>query len=308
MSLRKFSRISVFLLLILSFSSLTAQESIYEQKDFTIITELTTRNREFKQYQKDIENASKMLFAGKQPHLSFYKYTCNAKDDLISLSSRCCIPYDTIVTLNSIDSADFELNGKTLFLPTVQGLFINKSPRNRMELILGSSRNEENATQKVLIDGKELVFYRNDRFTPSERAFFLTSGMNLPLSETVITSSFGMRKSPISGKWKFHNGIDLAAPLGSPVFSCKAGIVEKAAFEDEVYGNYLIIRHSVTLTSLYAHLGNITVKEGEKVLGGQKIAEVGLTGLTTGPHLHFEVKNDGRAENPKTYLKLDQQP
>jgi len=118
----------------------------------------------------------------------------------------------------------------------------------------------------------------------------------------VLTSAFGNRISPITGKEKFHNGIDLAAPLNSPVFACLSGTVS-AAGSDDIYGNYVIINHDNNLQSLYAHLSRYVVQKGSLVAGGSVIGYVGVTGLTTGPHLHFEVKQNGVPLDPEEFFQ-----
>ena len=103
-----------------------------------------------------------------------------------------------------------------------------------------------------------------------------------------VTSNFGWRIHPISGGNRFHRGIDLGAPYGSPVVSAKAGVIE-AAGEMDGYGLTVVIRHKDGQQTLYAHLSGIYVKPGDAVPQGQLIGLVGSTGNSTGPHLHFEL-------------------
>ncbi len=98
-----------------------------------------------------------------------------------------------------------------------------------------------------------------------------------------------------------HDGIDLAAPEGTAVVAAAAGTVIYAG-EQAAYGRILILRHEGGLVTLYAHNSRLLVKEGEKVARGEPIARVGETGRTTGPHLHFEVRDGTRPKNPLLYL------
>lgn len=102
-----------------------------------------------------------------------------------------------------------------------------------------------------------------------------------------ITSPYGPRYSPISGKSEFHNGIDIGAPYGAPVYSLKDGVV---TFSGEMsgYGKVVVINHG-DISTLYAHNSSLSVGVGQAVSGGQQIANVGATGWATGPHIHFEV-------------------
>ncbi|MFI4975649.1 MAG: M23 family metallopeptidase [Caulobacterales bacterium] len=120
-----------------------------------------------------------------------------------------------------------------------------------------------------------------------------------PLGMSRVTSGFGWRLHPILGYSRMHQGVDLAAPEGSPVMASADGVVEQAEHRGG-YGNWVLIRHAGALETGYAHLSAYAtgVAEGAKVLQGQVIGYVGHTGLATGPHLHYEVHISGLAVNP----------
>lgn len=115
----------------------------------------------------------------------------------------------------------------------------------------------------------------------------------------IITSSFGNRLHPILKVYKLHTGVDIAGSgcNGSPVVAAAAGTVIKATYST-AYGNYIIIDHGGGITTLYAHSSKLLVKAGDKVERGQEIMKVGTTGYSTGPHLHFEVRENGTYVNP----------
>lgn len=117
-----------------------------------------------------------------------------------------------------------------------------------------------------------------------------------------ITSPFGMRFHPIEKKNKLHTGIDIGAKNGSTVVAAEAGTVLRAGWNGG-YGRYIVIDHGGGLSTLYAHNSKLVVEAGDKVTRGQKIAEVGSTGNSTGPHLHFEVLINGVQKDPMGYLK-----
>ncbi len=116
-----------------------------------------------------------------------------------------------------------------------------------------------------------------------------------------VSSGFGARHDPIDGTTRFHTGIDLAAPEGTPVRAIAAGIVRSAGHRG-AYGNAVEIDHGGGLSTLYAHNQQLGVKPGQRVEPGQVIAAVGETGRATGPHLHFEVRKDGHPINPQRAL------
>jgi flagellar protein FlgJ len=117
----------------------------------------------------------------------------------------------------------------------------------------------------------------------------------------VLRSNFGVRRDPINGKHKFHTGVDLAAPRGTPIQAAADGKVVFAG-RQRGYGNTVIIEHADGRRTRYAHAETLLVERGETVKSGQTIAKVGSTGRSTGPHLHFEVIEKGRHLNPLKFL------
>ena len=116
-----------------------------------------------------------------------------------------------------------------------------------------------------------------------------------------ISSPFGYREHPVEGEERFHYGVDLAADTGTTV-SCFADGTVTAVGESSSYGKYCIVTHSGGYTTLYAHCSHITASSGAEVARGEKIAEVGETGMATGPHLHFELHQNGAYLNPIYYV------
>ena len=113
------------------------------------------------------------------------------------------------------------------------------------------------------------------------------------------SSQFGPRTNPITGKANYHTGLDIAARTGTPARSSGDGVVIRAR-RSGGYGNMVIVDHGNGLTTRYAHLSEFKVKKGDQVQAGSVIGLVGSTGMSTGPHLHFEVRRDGKAVDPKS--------
>jgi murein DD-endopeptidase MepM/ murein hydrolase activator NlpD len=122
-----------------------------------------------------------------------------------------------------------------------------------------------------------------------------------PLAASTTTSSYGMRNHPVLGGMKAHKGIDLAAPVGTPVYATADGTVERADWFSS-YGLYVAIEHGSDLETRYAHMSRLAVAAGQHVHKGEVIGYVGTTGRSTGPHLHYEVRVDGEAVNPIPYM------
>ncbi|MGZ3589730.1 MAG: peptidoglycan DD-metalloendopeptidase family protein [Thermodesulfobacteriota bacterium] len=116
-----------------------------------------------------------------------------------------------------------------------------------------------------------------------------------------VTSSFGFRTNPFTGLNQMHEGLDISNRVGTPIIAPADGIVSDTG-NDYGHGNVVVISHGFGITSRYNHLSKIYVKAGQKVNRGDKIAEIGLTGKTTGPHLHYEVRVNGIPVNPVRYI------
>jgi murein DD-endopeptidase MepM/ murein hydrolase activator NlpD len=119
--------------------------------------------------------------------------------------------------------------------------------------------------------------------------------------EARISSRFGLRRDPIDGGERIHEGVDLAAPLGTPVRTSGAGVVLRAGAEPG-YGNLVVVDHGGGLETRYAHLASMSVAVGDRVAAGGAIGAVGSTGRSTGPHLHFEIRRDGKSVDPASEM------
>ena len=150
-------------------------------------------------------------------------------------------------------------------------------------------KNAANATNKgqyYTLDGNSL------------RKAFLTS----PLEFSRVTSGFGGRMHPIARQFRMHNGVDYAAPTGTPIRSVGDGVVDFAGVQ-RGYGNVVEIKHRDGKSTLYAHMNSIAVRQGQSIAQGQNIGTVGSTGWSTGPHLHFEFRVNGVHHDPMTLAK-----
>lgn len=124
-----------------------------------------------------------------------------------------------------------------------------------------------------------------------------------PIPGAKISSNFGYRKDPFNGRSAMHSGMDFKAPTGTPVRATGDGVIVKAGHKGG-YGKTVEIRHKNGLITRYAHLNSINVKKGQKVDVGQVIGKVGSTGRSTGPHLHYEVRQGKTARNPSKYIQV----
>jgi murein DD-endopeptidase MepM/ murein hydrolase activator NlpD len=124
-----------------------------------------------------------------------------------------------------------------------------------------------------------------------------------PVKDASFTSGYGVRSDPFQGRAAMHAGIDLAGPVGTPIHATGDGVVLRAGWHNGGYGNFIEIDHGRGVTTRYGHLHKINIQAGQKVKRGQLIAQMGSTGRSTGSHLHYEVRIDGRAVNPIPFMK-----
>lgn len=145
----------------------------------------------------------------------------------------------------------------------------------------------------------------SDGLPLSDAPFIGADGFCSPIGESwrsVVTSEFGWRKDPFTGKGAGHTGIDLGMPKGTPIRAALTGTVYLVRYSTTGYGYHVMIDHGGGFVTLYAHCSKLLVAEGQQVQAGDIIAEVGSTGRSTGNHLHFEVRINGEKQNPRSYL------
>lgn len=123
-----------------------------------------------------------------------------------------------------------------------------------------------------------------------------------PVKNASFTSGFGVRSDPFQGRAAMHGGIDLAGPVGTPIYATADGVVGRSAWAGG-YGNLVEINHGKGIQTRYAHLSKSLVSAGQRVKRGDLIARMGSTGRSTGSHLHYEVRIDGKAVNPVPFLQ-----
>jgi len=163
--------------------------------------------------------------------------------------------------------------------------------------------------QRMLDDMSRLVDDRSeklgvlDSFFMDDRLARKTVPTTMPVTGGYYSSNYGYRLDPITGHSEFHTGVDIVAGIGTKVMAAAGGVVSFSGTMPE-YGNVVDVDHDNGLTSRYAHLSKRLVKAGDVVMKGQLIALVGNTGRTTGPHLHFEVREKGIPLNPNKFLAI----
>jgi len=153
---------------------------------------------------------------------------------------------------------------------------------------------------QMLAEIQERNAYKVERFFDSQRSLLASTPTIWPVRGW-ITSSFGQRISPFTGRLQMHEGLDIAARPGTPVKASAEGVVIYSGWKSD-FGKLVTVDHGYGYRTRYGHMSKIYVKNGQRVKRGDTLGAVGNTGRSTGPHLHYEVKVRGLPVNPKTYL------
>ena len=289
--MHKFSAITGFLLLSLT----TVVSADYPLISYTI----ESRDPLYSQQQQDVE----LWYSGNEetPSLMIYRYVPRSSEDIFSVAAAFNLPYDSIATLNGWDAPGLLSPGKPILIPNIPGIFIPEEPEGSWENLLSENMKNGNpqSVKVTLGNGKtrKLNFFAGKKFSSTERIRFLGSLFSSPLANVKITSPFGYRPDPFSGGISFHPGVDLRASLNTDVFAARDGVVKETGTL-EIYGHFVIIDHDGGYQSVYAHLNEVFVSAGEAVEAGERIALSGNSGISTGPHLHFEIRKDGKPIDP----------
>ncbi len=178
---------------------------------------------------------------------------------------------------------------------------------NDGELVTRLTQSMDMLERQIFAQVQSFDQLRTSLENQQDKLAHIPSVLPIKMSDYTMSSGYGYRRDPIYGSARFHEGLDFAAPTGTPVYATADGtiaIAQRAAG----YGNCIDIDHGYNYLSRYAHLSEILVKEGESVKRGQLIGKVGSTGKSTGPHLHYEVRFKDEAQNPVNYYFMDLTP
>ena len=298
------------------FIAIFCPQPVHSQVSLPLITRLDSRDTVFRQFIQDVETSRRILFSFRQrsalelaSSLTIYSYIPGDNEELMAIAARCNIPYATIASINRISHMDDMQSGRILLLPSMPGLFIPERPGTDLERLLSAARAEDSESAGVILSiplegaTERFLFIPGDDFSTTERVFFLNRGFRFPLQNFRVTSFYGPRINPVTGRPGVHRGLDLAAPEGTEVFAVRNGTVAEIGM-DAVLGNYIIISHDNDWISLYGHLSAIETSLRAEVQSGNLIGRVGSTGQSTGPHLHFELRQRGRTRDPARLLGI----
>jgi len=251
--------------------------------------------------------------------LLFSSHTVQQGDVLGEIAKKFGLSVSTLVSVNNIKNTRALQIGKVLRIPNQDGIFYSIRKGDTLDLIAEKHKanvSEIKAANELFSDkiNPNTTLFIPGATVPWEEAPVIVA-VSMPSPQVVvsgdlfdwpargrITSFYGYRRSPFTRGRSFHDGLDIAAPQGSSVRAAMAGRVESVGY-DNVYGNFVIIRHADGYKTLYGHLDSYEARNGAYVDTDTVIGYVGNTGQSTGPHLHFTVYYNGSSINPRTVLK-----
>lgn len=240
--------------------------------------------------------------------LIYSSHVVQSGDNISSLAFNFGLNQDTIISVNKITSTRLLQIGRVLNIPNQDGILHTVRAGENLSSIAERYRVEQESIKVVnelfsdkVVTGTELFIpgARLDRTRLQE----INGDLFIWPVRGVVTSGYGWRRDPFNrNRRQFHNGIDIRGNTGTPVRAAMAGRVSRVGW-DNVYGNYVIINHHSGYRTLYAHLNVIRTRSGAQVSQGERIGDVGSTGLSTGPHLHFTIYRNGVTVNPRALMR-----
>lgn len=239
---------------------------------------------------------------------TFYFYEVEEGDSIYSIAKEVGLTMDALISFNVMDNAHLISIGDRLLVPNRKGILYCVEDDDTLDGLAETYGIEKDSILRAndldsdFVNVGQMVFLPDAKFTSEQRAEILGYYFYKPLHGRV-SSVYGYRIHPITGKWKFHSGIDIAASWGTAIGAAKEGTVTFAGYNGG-YGYCVKIKHQFGYTTLYAHMSSISVSVGDYVSAQQTIGYVGSTGVSTGAHLHFEVQRFGSTTNPATYEGL----
>jgi murein DD-endopeptidase MepM/ murein hydrolase activator NlpD len=256
-----------------------------------------------------VETETLTLESISKPRILLYDtYSIQRNDYIGSLAEKFGLNEDTLISLNDIKNARLIQIGQVLRIPNQDGILYTIKNGDTLDTIADKYKSDAIAIRFVneLFADEALpgtsVFIPGGRLDWMERQEINGDLFIWPVTSRRITSPYGYREWPFGGGRQFHTGIDIGAGTGTPVRAAMSGRVSSAGW-DRVLGNHIVISHHSGYRTLYGHLSVIRVRSGAYVGTGERIGDVGSTGVSTGPHLHFTVYKNGALVNPRTVLK-----
>lgn len=238
--------------------------------------------------------------------LCYFTYRVQKGDMIGFIADKFNVTQDTIISVNNIHQSRLIQIGQILKIPSMPGIVytVKKNGETANSIAEKFEVSAEKLARVNHLQENQNLVAGQTLFAPDALLDWVTRQeingdlFHKPVrSRYYLSSYYGWRSSPFSGKRSYHSGVDMACPQGTPVYAALGGTVTSVGYNN-VYGNYIIVTHHSGYKSLYGHLSKQLVTRGKWVDTNSRIGLVGSTGLSTGPHLHFTVYKFGKTVNP----------
>jgi len=255
-----------------------------------------------------LESVSEPETVSKSRILLCNSHLVQSGDNISSLAINFGLNQDTIISVNKITNTRLLQIGKVLKIPNQDGIFHTVKEGENLSAIAQKYKADTEAIKIVNELFSDKITPETDLFIPGARLDWsklqeINGDLFMWPVNGPISSYYGWRRDPFNrSRRHFHNGMDIKASTGTPVRAAMAGRISSVGY-DNVFGNYVIISHNSGYRTLYGHMSIIRTRTGAYVAQGERIGDVGNTGQSTGPHLHFTVYKNGTTTNPRTLLR-----
>lgn len=238
--------------------------------------------------------------------LCYFTYRVQKGDMIGFIADKFNVTQDTIISVNNIHQSRLIQIGQILKIPSMPGIVytVKKNGETANSIAEKFEVSAEKLARVNHLQENQNLVAGQTLFAPDALLDWVTRQeingdlFHKPVrSRYYLSSYYGWRSSPFSGKRSYHSGVDMACPHGTPVYAALGGTVTSVGYNN-VYGNYIIVTHHSGYKTLYGHLSKQLVTRGKWVDTNSRIGLVGSTGLSTGPHLHFTVYKFGKTVNP----------
>lgn len=238
--------------------------------------------------------------------LCYFTYRVQKGDMIGFIADKFNVTQDTIISVNNIHQSRLIQIGQILKIPSMPGIVytVKKNGETANSIAEKFEVSAEKLARVNHLQENQNLVAGQTLFAPDALLDWVTRQeingdlFHKPVrSRYYLSSYYGWRSSPFSGKRSYHSGVDMACPQGTPVYAALGGTVTSVGYNN-VYGNYIIVTHHSGYKTLYGHLSKQLVTRGKWVDTNSRIGLVGNTGLSTGPHLHFTVYKFGKTVNP----------
>ena len=240
--------------------------------------------------------------------LTFTSYTMQRGDIIGNIAMHTGLNEDTLVSVNNVRNTRSMQIGQVLKIPNQDGIYYTVKQGDTLGGI--AERYKTTASEISIVNElfSDKLAVNANLFIPGARMDWvnrqeINGDLFIWPTSGRISSGYGYRIAPFGRTRQFHSGIDIAAPTGTPVRAAMSGRVIQVGTNDPVWGHFIVVSHHSGYRTFYSHLSRIRTRAGAYVATGERIGDIGSTGLSTGPHLHFSVFKNGVSVNPTSLMR-----